>query len=78
MRKYILEEEKKMNGLNKEIISRELMDILVCPECKKDLELIEYQPDHHGLKCKKCFRIFPIEDGIPVMLIEEAIPSDKP
>jgi uncharacterized protein YbaR (Trm112 family) len=67
-----------MNGTKNEIISKELLEILVCPECKADLDLIEYKPDHHGLKCKKCFRIFPIQDGIPVMLIDNAITSSNP
>lgn len=64
---------------NNEIISKELLDILACPECKTDLELVEYGVDNekkHGLKCVKCHRIYPIKDGIPVMLIEEAIVQD--
>ena len=59
--------------MKEEIIAPELIDILVCPLCKVDVELIEYHSEKHGLKCKKCQRIYPIEDGIPVMLIEEAI-----
>ena len=56
-----------------EIISKELMDILVCPLCKTDIELIEYKSNQHGLRCSQCQRIYPIRDGIPVMLKEEAI-----
>ena len=62
-----------MEKINNEIISKKLLDILVCPECKTDLELLEYQPGNHGLKCVKCATIYPIRDGIPVMLVEEAI-----
>ncbi len=61
---------------NNEIISKELLDILACPECKTDVVLIEYEDNNgkkHGLKCVKCHRIYPIKDGIPVMLIEEAM-----
>jgi len=64
---------------NKEIISKDLLEILACPECKADLELIEYEDDNekkHGLKCVKCHRIYPIKEGIPVMLVEEAIIRD--
>ncbi|MBZ5529102.1 MAG: Trm112 family protein [Acidobacteriia bacterium] len=50
-------------------LSKELLEILVCPECKVKVELT---PDASGLKCAKCRRIYPIKDDIPVMLPEEA------
>jgi uncharacterized protein YbaR (Trm112 family) len=50
-------------------IPQELLDILVCPECKTPVKLT---PDHNGLKCQTCRRIYPIRDDIPVMLPEEA------
>lgn len=59
----------------KEIISKDLLDILACPLCKKDVELLEYKTGEHGLKCGECKKIYPIKDGIPVMLVDEAIPA---
>jgi uncharacterized protein YbaR (Trm112 family) len=50
-------------------ISKELLEILVCPLCKEPVEL---KPDQSGLKCVKCKRVYPIRDDIPVMLIDEA------
>jgi uncharacterized protein YbaR (Trm112 family) len=50
-------------------ISKELLEILVCPFCKGDLEL---KADSSGLKCLNCRRVYPIRDDIPVMLIDEA------
>jgi uncharacterized protein len=50
-------------------ISQELLDILVCPVCKAPIKLT---PDHKGLKCQTCRRVYPIRDDIPVMLPEEA------
>lgn len=50
-------------------IDHELLEILACPLCKESLKLIK---DDKGLQCVKCGRIYPIRDGIPVMLIEEA------
>ncbi len=50
-------------------ISQDLLDILVCPECKAPLKM---KDDQSGLKCEKCRRVYPIKDDIPVMLIEEA------
>ena len=50
-------------------ISKELLEILVCPLCKADLEM---KPDQSGLKCVECKRVYPIRDDIPVMLVDEA------
>jgi len=50
-------------------ISKDLLDILVCPLCKATVEL---KPDQSGLKCVQCKRVYPIRDEIPVMLIDEA------
>jgi uncharacterized protein YbaR (Trm112 family) len=46
-----------------------LLDILVCPLCKAELQL---KPDESGLKCTQCKRVYPIRDDIPVMIVEEA------
>lgn len=51
------------------VLSKELLDILVCPLCKVRVELL---PDESGLKCITCRRVYPVRDGIPVMLSEEA------
>jgi uncharacterized protein len=50
-------------------LSKDLLEILVCPLCKADLEL---KPDESGLKCTQCKRVYPVRDDIPVMLIDEA------
>ena len=50
-------------------ISKELLDILACPQCKGDVQLTERQD---GLVCKACQLRYPIKDDIPIMLIEEA------
>jgi len=50
-------------------ISKDLLEILVCPLCKAELEMKE---DGSGLKCVQCHRVYPIRDDIPVMLIDEA------
>ena len=46
-----------------------LLRILACPKCKAHVEL---EAEH--LVCVLCGRRYRIEDGIPVMLIEEAEP----
>jgi uncharacterized protein YbaR (Trm112 family) len=50
-------------------LSKELLEILVCPLCKASLEV---KPDNSGLKCVECHRVYPVRDDIPVMLIDEA------
>lgn len=52
-----------------EKISKELLEILACPVCKGDLE---YNEDENKLICNKCRLKFPIREGIPVLLEEEA------
>ncbi|MBL8442751.1 MAG: Trm112 family protein [Zoogloeaceae bacterium] len=46
-----------------------LLDILVCPICKGPLD---YLKDRQELVCKADRLAFPIRDGIPVMLEDEA------
>ena len=50
-------------------ISKELLDILVCPVCKTPVKML---PDESGLECLTCRRVYPVRDDIPVMLPEEA------
>lgn len=55
-------------------INSELLAILACPKCKGELQLAE---DGSGLICEACRLKFPIEEGIPVMLIDKADPLDQ-
>ena len=50
----------------------ELLEILVCPQCKGNLEHRE-QPEE-TLICGACRLAYPVDDGIPIMLIDEAKP----
>jgi len=54
-------------------ISKELLEILVCPKCKEEVKLTK---DEDGLVCRVCKVIYPIKDDIPVMLIDEALPLE--
>jgi uncharacterized protein YbaR (Trm112 family) len=49
------------------MIDKELLDILACPACKAAIELKEEK-----IVCTQCGLKYPIKDGIPVMLVEEA------
>ena len=52
-------------------VSKELLEILVCPKCKGDLELTQKED---GLICKACSLVYEIREDIPIMLVEEAKP----
>ncbi len=51
------------------MIPQDLLEILVCPECKQRLV---YRAESDTLKCNQCRRVFPIHDGIPVLLLDQA------
>ena len=55
-------------------INKELLEILACPKCKGDITLNDKED---GLVCGNCKLLYPIRDGIPVMLIDEALPLDE-
>ena len=48
----------------------DLLEILVCPKCKDELEY-RTEPKEE-LVCNKCRLVYAVEDGIPIMLIDEA------
>ena len=50
-------------------VDRELLDILVCPRDRGD---IEYREAEEVIVCLKCGYRYPVRDDIPVMLVEEA------
>lgn len=52
-------------------VPRQLLEILVCPKCKGELE---YREPESALHCNSCRLKYPVRDGIPIMLIEEAAP----
>lgn len=52
----------------------QLLQILACPRCHSDLSLVQNEAGQ-GFLCDKCQVIYPIRDGIPIMLIEQAIPA---
>ncbi len=52
-------------------IDPRLLDILICPACEGGIRPLE---EDKGLECDRCGRIYPIRDGIPVLLVDEATP----
>ncbi|HEX7321265.1 MAG TPA: Trm112 family protein [bacterium] len=56
------------------MLKRELLDILVCPKCKGELD---YRKDPEELVCHACLLAYPVKDDIPIMLIDEARATTK-
>jgi uncharacterized protein YbaR (Trm112 family) len=50
-------------------VPEELLSILVCPQCHRPV-----RPEGEELVCTGCGLRYPVRDGIPVMLPEEARP----
>jgi uncharacterized protein YbaR (Trm112 family) len=50
-------------------MDEELLEILACPKCKGELRLSTGETE---LRCEKCRLIYRIDDGIPILLIDEA------
>lgn len=51
-----------------------LLEILICPSCHGD---VEHKERRHVILCKECGLQYPVKDGIPVMLVEQAKPSGR-
>jgi hypothetical protein len=52
----------------KRMMDKKLLEILACPYCHAEVELV----NSAKIKCCQCHRCYPIKDGIPIMLVEEA------
>jgi len=53
------------------MLDEELKEILACPRCRGGLEIHEEAKE---ILCLACRLVYPIDDGVPVMLIDEAKP----
>jgi len=50
-----------------ETLDPKLLEILACPVCKTE---VEFKRDR--LVCVNCRRAYPVRNGIPIMLVDEA------
>ncbi len=55
-------------------VDPQLLEILVCPSCKGELD---YREPESVLVCRACSLSYPVRDDIPIMLIDEATPLAK-
>ena len=52
-------------------LSPQLLEILVCPKCKGELE---YREQEQELRCHTCRLRYAVRENIPIMLLDEATP----
>ena len=54
-----------------------LLEILACPDDKAPV-IYQKEGEAERLTCTRCGKRYPVRDGIPVMLIDEATPGPAP
>ena len=60
-------------------LSKKLLEILACPKCVREPGCsgeLEYRESEQQLICHHCKLVYHIKDDIPIMLIDEATPSE--
>jgi uncharacterized protein YbaR (Trm112 family) len=57
------------------VIEDWLLELLVCPGCRGELR---YETDPESLVCEAERLRYPVRDGIPILLIDEASPLEAP
>jgi len=55
-------------------VSRDLLTLLACPQCHSPVRLTGASD---GIVCSKCQLLFPVEDDVPVMLVDRAHAARK-
>jgi len=63
-----------MSALPSDTAERRMLEALVCPQTHN---LLTYDADRQELVSKAAGLAFPIRDGIPIMLIDEARTLDE-
>jgi uncharacterized protein YbaR (Trm112 family) len=53
-------------------LDRELMEIVRCPACLGTFADPAKQGDPHELECTQCGNAYPVRNGVPVLLVDEA------
>ena len=53
------------------VLDPQLLEVLACPA--PDHAPLAYDPGAQTLTCSSCGRVFPVRDGLPVLLLDEVI-----
>jgi len=57
------------------LIEAWLLELLVCPRCKGELR---YEESPESLVCERDGLRYEVRDNIPILLIDEATPIERP
>ena len=63
-----LKESRQISKYNAAVFEPKLLEFVACPACHSPLT----QPDDCELLCIACGRKYPVRDGIPVLIVEQA------
>jgi hypothetical protein len=56
-------------------IDEALLEMLACPSDDHAPMRVEVRGSAEVLVCTSCLSTFPVDDGIPVLLLDEAVPG---
>lgn len=59
--------------MSEPVVDPKLLEIMQCPACAGELS---ERPEPPALVCADCGRAYPVRDGIPIMLEDEAEPLE--
>ena len=59
------------------MLTDEFIEKLACPVCKGKLAPAGESSDKYSLLCIPCGLLYPVRDGIPVMLADEALKMNE-
>jgi uncharacterized protein YbaR (Trm112 family) len=51
----------------------EILGLLACPVCHGELVQTEDATEASGIRCSACSRVYPIQDGIPILIGDRAV-----
>ena len=56
------------------MVEQLLLEVIACPKCHGDVHPTE---GGEALACDRCRLRYPVRDGIPIMLVDEAERQDE-
>ena len=51
------------------MIPEDLLELMACPVC---IQPLVRRTDPEALQCTQCHRVYPVRDGLAVMLVDQA------
>ncbi len=61
-----------MSENNGKPVPENLLEVLACPKCKTEVKVVAVKDGDTGLQCTSCGLVYPVKNGIPIMLESES------